>query len=237
MALSSASNLEWQAYARLDYGASHDLRHGAEEWAVLKRHLRQFGADCTRECVEIGCGAGRLTSALSRDFTRVHALDVSVERIEQARLVCDSAAVEFHLVPQASIPVLANSIDLCISTHVFQHISDPRVVDRYLVDSFRVLRPGGCLLIHFPMVGAHGFTGDLIELLHQRTKAAIKRIALPVTRLALRAGLAPWRLDHYTTFSFVRVRCRLEEIGYNGVELRIVRDHSYVFACKSRCNS
>lgn len=90
--------------------------------------------------------------------------------------------------------------------------------------------------MHFPMVGAHGFTGDLLETLRRRTKEAIKRIALPITRLGLLAGMAPRRIDHYTLFSFVRVRQRLEEIGFHDVELRIVRDHSYVFARKSACN-
>jgi hypothetical protein len=71
-------------------------------------------------------------------------------------------------------------------------------------------------------------------LLRNRTKEAIKRIALRVMRLAFRAGLVP--IDHYTIFSFVRVRRRLEEIGFHDVELRIIRDHSYVFACKGSCN-
>jgi hypothetical protein len=60
---------------------------------------------------------------------------------------------------------------------------------------------------------------------------------LRVMRLAFRAGLVPWRIDHYTIFSFVRVRRRLEEIGFHDVEVRIIRDHSYVFAGKGSCNS
>jgi ubiquinone/menaquinone biosynthesis C-methylase UbiE len=237
MALCSTSDLEWQVYAKLDYAASHDLAHGSAEWKVLKRHINQFGASGTLQCVEIGCGAGRLTSALAGDFERVHALDVSQERIEQARCVCDSAVVEFHLVRQAAIPAPPDSTDLCISTHVFQHISDRRVTHAYLTESFRVLRPGACLLIHLPMIGAHGFTGDLLEAFRRLTKETIKRAALPITRLAMRAGLVPWRIDHYTLFSFVRVRRELEEIGFHDVELRIVRDHSYVLAHKAICNS
>jgi SAM-dependent methyltransferase len=232
MPLSSASDLEWQAYAKLDYGASHDLGHGTEEWEVLRRHLHQFGFRRTGQCVEIGCGGGRLTSALCREFDQVHALDVSPERLQQAGLVSDPAVAEFHLIREAAIPLPSDSVDLCISTHVMQHISDARVVDAYFTESFRVLRSGGCLLIHLPMVGAHGLTGDLLELIRRRAKESIKRVALPVTRFALRVGLTPWRIDHYTTFSFVKVRCRLEEIGFHDVELRILRDHSYVFACK-----
>lgn len=237
MPLCSASDLEWQIYAKLDYGASHDLAHGSAEWNVLKGLLHQFGTVGMHQCVEIGCGAGRLTSALARDFERVHALDVSRERIEQASLAAGSAAVTFHLIGQAAMPLPSGSTDLCISTHVFQHISDHRVADAYLAESFRVLGPGGCALIHFPVIGAHGFTGDLFETLRRKTKEAIKGIALPAPRLALRAGLVPWRIDHYTTFSFVKVRRQLEQIGFRDVELRIIRDHSYVLARKALCNS
>jgi SAM-dependent methyltransferase len=237
MRLHSAPDLDWQVYAKLYYGASHDLAHGSGEWRVLKRHLSQFGLSGTRQCVKIGCGDGRLTNALAADFEREHGLDVTQDRIEHARLVTDTAVVAFHRIELAAIPLPSDSSDLCISIHVFQHISGHRVVHAYLDESFRVLRPGGCLLFHFPAVGAHGFTGDLLEMLLQRMKEAVKRTALPVTRLVLRVRLVPWHIDHYTTFSLVRLRQQLVAVGFRDVELRIVRDHCYVLARKEPCNS
>jgi hypothetical protein len=45
MVKASSSDIEWQSYGELDYGASHDLSLGIEEWCMLKGHLQQVGLD------------------------------------------------------------------------------------------------------------------------------------------------------------------------------------------------
>jgi ubiquinone/menaquinone biosynthesis C-methylase UbiE len=210
MMRASASNTEWQVYAELDYGASHDLSLGLEEWALLKGLLRQygFGPGAASTCVEVGCGAGRLTNALAADFAAVHALDVSPRRLEQAGRVPNARGrTTFHLVTGPAIPLADGTCDLCVSTHVFQHIGDPRVTESYLAEMFRVLRPGGCIMVHVPVVGAHGMTGELGEVAARRGKELAKVAVLTVTRGLMRLGLKrlPWKVDHYYVFSFVRL--------------------------------
>lgn len=239
MVKTSRSDIEWQVYGELDYGASHDLPAGLEEWALLKSHLQHYGlSDDMRTCVELGCGAGRLTAALAQDFANVHALDISLHRIDQAREAANCDNVSFRQVREPAIPLPDAICDLCVSTHVLQHIADAHVIDAYLCEMHRVLRRGGCLLLHVPVIGAHEMTGNLGEVIRRRGKEIAKGALLAMTRPLMRAGFRrlPWKVARYRVFSFVSLSARLRQIGFEKVELRILPwagGHAYVFARKS----
>jgi SAM-dependent methyltransferase len=232
----SASNVEWAAYARQDYGASHDVAAGLSEWAVIKDHLRQYGLERIETSVEIGCGGGRLTNAIAGDVPHHNALDLEQARIDQARSKPNGHRATFHLVSDPVIPLADNSVDLGVSTHVFQHIDDPGVVSAYFAELFRVLRPGGCIFVHLPMIGAHGTTGDWWEVTARRLKEGIKLVALPLTRQLIRRKLPlPWRIDFYRVFAYPRVKSELSRLGYGDIEMRLLpygEGHSYVLARK-----
>ena len=49
-----------------------------------------------------------------------------------------------HIAPDGTVPVADASCDVVISTQVLEHVGDP---ETYLRESFRVLRPGGRLLL------------------------------------------------------------------------------------------
>lgn len=235
MVRASRSDIEWQVYGELNYGASHDLAEGIEEWSLLKSHLQHFGLNRMSTCVELGCGAGRLTAALARDFDEVHALDVSPDRIKQGSKMPNSGKVSFHLLREPLIPLADGQCDLCISTHVLQHIADRHVIETYLQEMHRVLSSGGYMLIHVPVIGAHGMTGNVGEVALRRGKEIVKDIVLAITRLLMRAGFhhLPWKIDQYHVFSFVQMDSLLRRIGFTKVELRILPragGHAYVFA-------
>jgi SAM-dependent methyltransferase len=242
MSKASKSNIEWQVYGELDYGASHDLPAGLEEWSLLRDHLKQYGLDRMTTCMELGCGAGRLTNALAQDFDIVHALDVSDERITQAHTIPNSSKVSFHLVVGPSIPLPDAVCDLCISTHVLQHISDMQVIEAYLREMYRVLRPDGYILLHVPVIGAHGMTGSLAEVIRRRGKEFLKEGVLALTRKLMHMGFhhLPWKIDRYEVFSFVQLDSFLRRLGFVGVELRILpwaEGHAYVFGKAQRAQN
>lgn len=229
------SNIEWRLFGKRDVGVSHDYEAGHEEWQVLADHLRQYGLTRWDTCCEIGCGVGRMTNAAAADFREVHALDVSADRIAQARTAPNAARCTFHQVTEPAIPLADESCDLVMSVHVFQHISSNAAIASYFRDAFRVLRPGGVLLVHLPTIGAHGRTGKLGEVLGRSVKDLVKNIALTVNRPLSRAGLPafPIPIATYRVFNFPEVEKQLEGLGFRGIELRIlpVRDcQSYFFA-------
>ena len=56
---------------------------GESEWQDFFQRWRQYGVNA-ESCLEVVCGAGRLTRQLSRSFKKVYAIDVSPEMIAYA---------------------------------------------------------------------------------------------------------------------------------------------------------
>lgn len=231
----AASNVEWRAYGKLDYGASRDFDSGRREWAMLRDHLRQYGLDVHDHAVEIGCGEGRLTQALAQDFLFVDALDISESRLDRAKQNVNAANVNWRLIDGPPLPLNSDSVHLIISTHVIQHIHDQDTVIGYFTESHRLLRTGGVLLMHIPVVGAHGSTGRLGEVLKRTCKDAAKAVVLGITRGLMRLGVQklPWKIDFYRWYNYPWLCSTLQEVGFADVEIRILPwsgGHSYVLA-------
>ena len=94
--------------------------------------------------LEIGCGAGRVTRALSQVFGEVHAVDVSGEMVKLARqaladmpnaFVYQNNGRDLSVVP-------TRQFDFAFSTIVFQHIPSRDVIENYVREVGRLLRPG-----------------------------------------------------------------------------------------------
>ncbi len=94
--------------------------------------------------LEIGCGAGRVTRALARVFGEVHAVDVSAEMIAQARRNL-AACPNVHLYHNNGMdlsPLPNVQFDFAFSSIVFQHIPSYEVIESYVREVHRLLRPG-----------------------------------------------------------------------------------------------
>ena len=94
--------------------------------------------------LEIGCGAGRVTRALSEVFGEVHGVDISSEMIQQARqALADCSNAHLHNNNGKDLAVLPPvPFDFAFSSIVFQHIPSREVIENYVREVHRVLRPG-----------------------------------------------------------------------------------------------
>lgn len=97
--------------------------------------------------LEIGCGAGRVTRALANVFGEVHAVDVSGEMIRMAQgalathpnaHVYQNNGMDLTVIPDG----LAGTFDFAFSSIVFQHIPSREVIENYVSETHRLLRPG-----------------------------------------------------------------------------------------------
>src|ERR1700682_1659970 len=100
--------------------------------------------------VEIGSGLGRICLALADRFDRVVGVDISQEMLDRARGLVTDPRIEFRLGDGVSLRPLADgSADLVLSFTVFQHIPDVDVIQSYLAEAGRILKPGGLLVFQW----------------------------------------------------------------------------------------
>jgi SAM-dependent methyltransferase len=104
--------------------------------------------------LEIGCGSGRITRALSEVFGEVYAVDISGEMIRQAReSLADRPNAHVFQNNGADLSVLGGiQVDFAFSYIVFQHIPSRDVIQNYVREAGRLLRPGG--LFKFQVQGS-----------------------------------------------------------------------------------
>jgi cyclopropane fatty-acyl-phospholipid synthase-like methyltransferase len=182
---------------------------GQSDWEDFRHHWRHYWPELGGTCVEIGCGAGRMSRALAGDFDRVLGLDVSADMIERARKSMPDN-VELHQVEEPAIPAGDGEVDAVFSVHVLQHLDSFEAVRRYLAEARRALRPGGSMMVHI----------------------TLQSRPLPLWRRA-RIELDVWRsrrgLRQGRKHSFVRMRlyqpeqieAALHQLGFERVELRV----------------
>jgi len=95
--------------------------------------------------LEIGCGAGRVTRALAGLFGEVYGVDISAEMIARAKAAL-AGRPNAHVFQNngADLAVLGDiQVDFAFSSIVFQHIPSREVIETYVRDVNRLLRPGG----------------------------------------------------------------------------------------------
>jgi ubiquinone/menaquinone biosynthesis C-methylase UbiE len=94
--------------------------------------------------LEIGCGAGRVTRALAEVFGEVHGVDVSRRMVKLARKALARQPNAFiHKNNGMDLRVLRDrQFDFAFSCIVFQHIPSLQVIENYVREVHRVLRPG-----------------------------------------------------------------------------------------------
>ena len=152
--------------------ARHYVATGQTEWSdeeffatgeqELEEHvLNDLGNVCqgkdpkAMKVLEIGCGAGRVTRALARFFGEVYAVDISRHMVRQARQAVagfpntrivrnngrDLSVVRRRWWHRLGIGGRLQ-LDFAFSCLVFQHIPSRAVIQSYLAEVNRLLKPG-----------------------------------------------------------------------------------------------
>ena len=151
---------EWDERARENarhYVATAQTQWSDEEYfesgrqSVYHEILTDMGNVCQGRdpkemtVLEIGCGSGRITRALSETFGQVYAVDISGEMINLAKeALKDRPNVHLYQNNGSDLTVLGDvPIDFAFSFIVFQHIPRREVIYSYVREVSRLLRPGG----------------------------------------------------------------------------------------------
>jgi len=150
--------------------------------------------------VEIGCGLGRMTRWFAEEFLEVHGVDVSAEMIAEARQRLDRYPnVVLHLGSGSDLGFLPDGyFDLAFSYIVFQHIPSRGVIESYVRETARVLKPGG--VFKFQLNGARIL--DQADRERDTWQGEVYSLA-EACRMAREAGLSPIFADGIGTQYFL----------------------------------
>lgn len=102
----------------------------------------------SKRVLDLGCGSGYGSSTIAEYAAQVEAVDVSEEAVAYASEHYPKDNLHFSTIdPDAKLPFKNEEFDTIISFQVIEHVPDH---DHYLQEAFRVLKPGGTLLIITP---------------------------------------------------------------------------------------
>ncbi|MGD1068644.1 MAG: class I SAM-dependent methyltransferase [Bryobacteraceae bacterium] len=162
---------EWDERAREN--ARHYVATARSDWDdkeyydsgrlnVFQEILTDLGNVCQGKSakemtvLEIGCGSGRITRALSEVFGQVYGVDISGEMIRQAtEALRERPNAHVFQNNGSDLEILGDiRVDFAFSYIVFQHIPSREVIYSYMREVHRLLRPGG--LFKFQVQGGDG---------------------------------------------------------------------------------
>jgi SAM-dependent methyltransferase len=159
---------------------------------MLDKYLPPTSDGRERRILDLGCGTGTMLKYLSR-YGRAQGADAD----EGAVQFCHERGVhdvqQIAEMPDVPLPFEDNTFDLVTALDVVEHIEDDRGALREL---YRVIRPGGMLMISVP---AYKFLwGAQDEISHHK-----RRYTTPEIRERMRdAGFKVRRLSYFNTFLF-----------------------------------
>lgn len=152
---------DWQDMASFDpfraiSGQKRDW-HIEEFWATAQPHMDQLFLSVSLlglpkshdRALDFGCGAGRFLQHFKLRFAEVWGVDVSPSMIDLARE--HNPDCKFHLITSANMEFFPRDhFDLIYSFLVLQHLPDQSLIERYLLEFIRILKPGGVAAFQIP---------------------------------------------------------------------------------------
>ena len=118
-----------------------------------------------KRALEIGCGMGRLMRALAPHFASIDGVDVSPAMIKEARSHNPSIeypTLNFQANDGSSLPFPDGRFAFVYSMGVLTHLPSRAILESYVVETARVLEPGGRFKLEVPVESGWGRLSGVI---------------------------------------------------------------------------
>jgi len=140
-----AAKLEFDHEPMSDY-YKHPLI-GIPSRLRVKQIFKELGNLANKKLLDVGCEAGWITLQLADRGAIVTAIDLIPEPIKQLKKLVGNRKIKLQVADATKLPFAANSFDIVLATEVIEHITR---LPKFVNGAFKVLKPGGRLLITFP---------------------------------------------------------------------------------------
>jgi ubiquinone/menaquinone biosynthesis C-methylase UbiE len=191
---------------------------GRSDWADFSKHWEDYGVKAGH-CIEIGCGAGRITNQLARYFQQVTGVDISQHQLDYATTHVAASNVTFSISDGTRLPIADQACDAAFSVHVFQHFESYENALGGFREIHRALKNGGGLMIHMPL---YNLPDAKVSRLFTPMISLAKRMSdfkAALDRRQLRKG--KWKpVMRRLRFDRDQLLADLKAIGFSRIEFR-----------------
>ncbi len=163
--------------------------------AFILRAVKQLLPEGELTILDVGCGNGYIASQLSAMGHNVIAVDASEDGIVIGRKAHPGVRFDVHSAYD-DLRAIVVDVDLVVSTEVIEHLYQPNL---FLENAFKVLRPGGHLIITTPY---HGY---------------LKNLALSLCNYWDKHHTVDWENGHIKFFSEKTLTRMLSACGFNNI--------------------
>lgn len=113
----------------------------------VNKIFQELGHLGGQNVLDVGCEAGHITKKLIDKGAKVTAIDLIPEPIRQLKRELAGRQATLLVADATNLPFSRNSFDIVLATEVIEHITQ---LNKFAENAFKVLRPGGRLLVTFP---------------------------------------------------------------------------------------
>ncbi len=177
---------------------TRDVTFANYNFVIRKRHVLNLFDRRGGRFLDAGCGTGDFIPDLVARDGEVFALDFASEMIEEARARVGQNGhdrpVQYYVGDVSTLPFEANFFDAIIAVGLIEYLAD---VDAALRQMYKVLKPGGTLIVTVPNIASPFMA---YETLVPKAKNVVKRALAAAglrtpERSYLQRHFLPWRLD------------------------------------------
>jgi len=97
--------------------------------------------------LEIGCGSGYYTKKIAAKTSNLIAIDISQNYLNKVKFYNPYKIIDYVCCPAEKLPFNKNSFDKILMSEVIEHLLD---LEKGINESWRVLKPGGKMIISTP---------------------------------------------------------------------------------------